>query len=246
MVAVLTAGTVALFVFETVVFTTWVPAGALRWYLLGVTHAGIVASFLFLLNTTFLANDREAILHVRGAWGEENTRSELSRARRRRLIWGWVDSVTLAVGDIDHLVVTRSGGLVAIDSKFRTQVDGADRHAMARTAQKATLRAQGVIQSIVSGERGSHRARGQAIAVSPLVVVWGAVQHEGPEIAQVDGVDFVAGWELVPWLRALSGEPVSRTAAKDLLKRVEEFRNSSWTAQSERATPASKTPDRAS
>ena len=117
---------------------------------------------------------------------------------------------------------------------------------MARAAQRAKLRAQGVVQSIVRAERGSHRASGQAIVVSPLVVVWGAVQHESSEVAQVDGVDFVAGRELVPWLRALSGDPVSRAAAQDLLKRLERFRNSSWTAQSERTTPAPKTPDRSS
>lgn len=40
-----------------------------RWWLAGVLQASIVAGYLHLLHSTFLAHDSEAIWHVRGAWG---------------------------------------------------------------------------------------------------------------------------------------------------------------------------------
>ena len=99
-----------------------------------------MAAYLHALQSAFLASDGEAIWHLRGAWGEENTRSELQRARRKRLIWGWVDSISLRAGDLDHLVVTRHGGLVAVDSKWRNRAS--DTVDMARAADKARLRAE--------------------------------------------------------------------------------------------------------
>jgi len=43
----------------------------------------VIAATLFALGSTFRAYDRQAILHMRGAWGEEITRDELKRAKRR-------------------------------------------------------------------------------------------------------------------------------------------------------------------
>lgn len=120
---------------------------AWKWYVLGIVHAGVIAAFLYALGATFIAHDREAIFHLRRAWGEENTRDELKRAKRKKVIWDWVDSVTLASGDIDHLVVTRAGGLVALDSKWRNQVGANDRDAMVKSAHRVfKLRAEGVMQ----------------------------------------------------------------------------------------------------
>jgi hypothetical protein len=64
-----------------------------RLYMLGATQAGLIAAALHLVNSAFFAHDQGAVWQMRGAWGEDNTRSELQRAKRKRLIWGWVDSV---------------------------------------------------------------------------------------------------------------------------------------------------------
>lgn len=87
------------------------------WYALGALHAIAVCAGIGMILFSFYVHDAEGIKQVRGAWGEENTRDELRLAKRKGLIWGWVDSITVSTGDIDHLVVTRRGGLVAIDSK---------------------------------------------------------------------------------------------------------------------------------
>lgn len=55
---------------------------------------------------------------IRGAYGEDQTRTELQRAQRAGLVWAWIDSVSLQRGDIDHIVVTRRGGVVALDWAF--------------------------------------------------------------------------------------------------------------------------------
>jgi len=124
LVAALGIGVVVLLVALTALLLFVGERSPLHWYLLGVAHAGLIGAGLHLLNSAFLTVDRDAMSQLRGAWGEENTRSELERAKRKGLIWGWVDSVTLAAGDIDHLVVTKSGGLVAIDTKWRASADG--------------------------------------------------------------------------------------------------------------------------
>jgi hypothetical protein len=199
-----------------------------KWYLLGVTHSVVLLTFAHLLWATFMANDREAIHHVRGAWGEENTRNELRRAKRKKLIWGWIDSVTLQSGDIDHLVVTRAGGLVAIDSKWRNHLDAADRDAMVQSALKVRLRAEGVVQTLLQRERGGHRASSNPLAVRPAVVIWGAARDQIPSETRVEGVDFVGGQDFLSWLRRLDGEAVETDAAQDVLQRVAGFRATAW------------------
>lgn len=200
-----------------------------RWYSLGVLHAVLVTSYLWILNTAVLASDQQAIWHLRGAWGEENTRDELKRAKRRRVIWDWVDSINLQAGDLDHVVVTRRGGIVVLDSKWRNQSSDVDRAAMVRSAQRARQRCEGVTRSLLGGERRSrHRARSSPVAVRAAVVVWGSLQAEIPEGAQIDGVDFVTGHRLLSWLRALDGEPVAKPAAKDISHRLREYRAGTW------------------
>ena len=137
----LTAATIGLLAAVTALLMAASPT-AFTWYVLGAIHVGTIVIYLHALDATFLAHDREAIFHVRGAWGEENTRDELNRAKRRRLIWGRVDSISLEVGDLDHLVVTRRGGLVAIDSKWRNQLDPSDTFDMARAGKKVRQRAE--------------------------------------------------------------------------------------------------------
>ncbi|HEY0891351.1 MAG TPA: hypothetical protein VGE38_17260 [Nocardioides sp.] len=229
---VLSVFVLAFLALETVVFLSLMPDAGLSWWLLGVLQAALVGVALHVVNAAFLAHEREAIWHLRGAWGEDATRDELRRARRKRLIWGWVDSISLAAGDLDHVVVTRGGGLLSIDSKWRS--DGRDTDVMARSAARARRRAEGVAQSLLKSERGSHRAKGHAVTVRPLVVIWGPAQHQVPDQFEVDGIPFVGGRRLVAWLRNLGGEPVTKGAAKETLRNLEQYRSTSWQAQSKR------------
>jgi len=227
LIAGLTAGLVVLLGFETFVIVVIGTPGPFSWWLLGAGQAGMVAVYLHLLHNAFLANDREAIWHLRGAWGEDNTRSELQIAKRRRLIWGWVDSITLQNGDIDHLVITRQGGLVAIDTKWRTEAH--DVIDMAKAAQQAKSRAEALARTLLTRERGArHRSKDNPLSVTPVVVLWGAAQHTLPEGAQAEGIDFIPGRSLRSWLATLDKEPVSKAAAADLIRRLEHFRATAW------------------
>ncbi|MFJ9315328.1 hypothetical protein ACIRN4_14145 [Pimelobacter simplex] len=202
-----------------------------RWYLIGVTHAGVVALVLHLVNSAVLAHEGAAVFQLRGAWGEENTRSELQRAKRRRIIWGSVDSITLQAGDLDHVVVTRTGGVVALDSKWRTAVTPEIVAEMTASARRTASRAQGLARTLMRSERGvRHRAPTPPVTVVAAVVLWGGARETVPDGHQVDGVHFVDGRKLVPWLRALDGHVVSREAANDLLGRLREYRATSQRA----------------
>jgi len=193
------------------VFTVMFSADSrFGWYVLGLTQAIMVGLFAHGLHTGFLLNDPDGVRHLRGAWGEENTRTELEAAKRRRLVWGWVDSIILQRGDLDHVVVTRRGGVLAIDSKWRNGTSTTDAEAMALAADKVRRRAESLTRQLLSSERARHRAPGAAVKVRPLVVIWGAEQRRLPEGgARVNGIDFVAGQHLRAWLRQLGSEPVS-------------------------------------
>lgn len=228
LLSVVCVGLVGGLALATVLLTTG-QMTPVRWYLLGAVHAGVVAVCVQMLYVAFIAQDRHALQHLRGAWGEENTRDELRRAKRKGLIWGWVDSINLKAGDLDHLVVTRRGGLVTIDSKWRTSTDPQHTVDMARDARRAKIRAEGVSKSVLASTRGSrHRARTNPLVVRPVVVLWGAAQHEVPEGAVVDGIEFVSGRRLVAWLAQLDGDPVSKHAGRDALTRFKEFRAGAW------------------
>ncbi len=227
LVVLLTVGMFTLFVFETVLLAAVVQPTAVSWWLLGLLQAALVAAYLHLLHAGFLAHDREAIRHLRGAWGEDNTRDELRRAKRKRLIWGSVDSITLQGGDLDHLVVTRRGGLVAIDSKWRNHAS--DTIDMSRAAHRARTRAEALARTLLKGEsRARHRAKVNPVKVTPVVVIWGAAQHNVPNHARVNDIEFVAGHHLVTWLTRLSSESVTKAAAADIINRLERFRAETW------------------
>lgn len=242
LVACFAAGTFAILVLLTVCLLA-VPHPSIRWYAIGTAHVALGAMAFHLVNTAFVAHTGGAVHQIRGAWGEEATRSELVTARRRRRIWGWVDSIRLRDGDLDHLVVTRSAGVVVIDSKWRTRAirpDEADR--MAESAQRAATRAEGVLRSKLGRERGAHRARVPSFTVTPVVVVWGVAQDDLPPYAERVGVRFVRGRHLQEWLRSLEGEPVPKDVARDLIARIQEFRESAWAGTAEPAgtrSPAS-------
>ena len=218
---------IAVIVGVTVVLLRAYGADPLVTYVLGAIHTATVAIFYFTLRIVFLANDQGAVRQMRGDLGETNTRDELKRAKRSRLIWGWVDSITVAGGDIDHLVITRHGGIVAIDSKWRNDTIGADISRSAIAASKAAGRAKSVLRHLGYLKR-EHSARRRAsdtsITVTPLVALWGPIRHDVPIAARVEGVDFIAGPQLSGWLRQHRSDDISRQAAKRLLSELEEFR----------------------
>lgn len=232
-VAIFVVGVAGLLAFETAVVLVLIPDSSLRWWLLGALQVAIVALGLHLINAAFLAHEREAIWQLRGAWGEEATRDELRRAKKKKLVWGWIDSIDLQAGDLDHLVLPRQGGFVVIDSKWRSE--GNDAAEMAASAGRARLRAEAVARSLLKSERASHRARMNALTVRPLVVIWGPAQHHVPTAFCMDDVDFVGGRGLVAWLESLAGDPVDKVAARNALAQLREFRSGAWEAKKRRA-----------
>jgi hypothetical protein len=185
---------------------------ALHGYMLGLADGILVASFVGLVLTAFHATTG-SIWQLAGAWGEENTRDVLRAAKRRRLIWGWVDGVAIADGDVDHLVVLRDGRLIAIDSKWHAKVGRGylerDAHHAVRTAQRA---------------RSILRAVGDAWPVTPVVVVWGAGAQDVPKGATIDGVPIVAGRHLKQWLDQNDNASVRKRDADAILRALESFR----------------------
>jgi len=204
------------------------PHTMLTGYVLGAIHVGAIASIFYTLRMTFFASDGSAIHQLRGSLGESNTRDELKRAQRRRIIWGWVDSIAVQGGDIDHLVITRQGGLVAVDSKWRSNVKWGEVQASAEAADRARRRASMVLRHLKYMSR-EHQARHRdeivAVTVAPLVVVWGSAQKDVPAGAKIEDVPFVAGRALLEWLRSVEGSPIDRRSAKHLQRDLENFRD---------------------
>jgi hypothetical protein len=128
--------------------------------------------------------------------------------------------------------VTRRAGLVAIDSKWRNSTTDGDLAEMATSARKAQLRLQGIMQGVIRDERGRHRDGGRHVQVTPLVVVWGAQGRHVPHDYSLDGVRFVAGTDLVRWLKSAVGDEVDRERARVVLDGVEQFREQVWDRQS--------------
>lgn len=200
-------------------------AGA-GWYVIGVLHAGLAAMLLHLLNSAVLAHEPRAIFQLRGAWGEDNTRTQLETARKKKLVWGWVDSITLQSADLDHVVVTRQGGVVVLDSKFRTGVTTTQVTDMVRAAARARGRAEGLARTVLKSEpAGRRRASRTPVTVTPCIVMWGPARHGVPEGHQVDGVHVVDGTKLRQWLHQLPPSPVSEDAARDFLERLTAWRD---------------------
>lgn len=191
------------------VLTTWLADG----YLLGALHATLLVSCGAMVLVVFFATNPRTLGQLAGAWGEDQTVDVLKKARRRRLIWGWVDGVATASGDIDHFVITRMGGLVAIDSKWRNDFTSRGLENDAHAARAAARRADSILRSL-----------DVPVGITPLIVVWGGARHEVPDKANVSGVDFIQGERLLEWLGRLSHEPVDEPSARELEKRLKEFR----------------------
>lgn len=202
--------------------------GPLQWFLLGAISASIIAALAAAFGAMFLITDEEAVRQIRGAWGEENTRETLRTARRDGDIWGWVDSLTVEGGDVDHIVITRKGGIVAIDSKWRTRVDAQGRDVMVHQALVARRRTEAVVRTVLSRQRRGRRADGTAFRVRTAVVIWGSAQATLPGNVVLDDVEFVRGHQLRAWLNELDGDPVDQGPAEDLLFNLERYRERAW------------------
>jgi hypothetical protein len=204
--------------------------GPFVWYALGGLHMLLICAVPTGIAISFLANSRTAMWNLRGALGESNTSEVLKAAKKHQVLWGYVEGAATSGGDIDHLVVTRRGGVLAIDSKWRNTVtaDVLDRDAAA--ARAAARRAESILRSVHVGAlkrdtQAQHRQRGGSFSVTPVVVVWGPVRHHMPDRADRGDVMFVAGDKLADWLETRQREPVDKAVADDLLERLTAFRS---------------------
>jgi hypothetical protein len=66
------------------------------------------------------------------------------------------------------------------------------------------------------------------VPVTPVVVLWGAAQHDVPEGARVEEIEFVAGRRFLDWLNDLEGERVEEAAAADILTLLHQYRANAW------------------
>lgn len=226
--AVVTFEVVVLGLASSILWAT-IPHTVVLGYILGAAHAATVGFVYYAVRLMFFTTDGSAIHQLRGSIGESNTNDELKRARRQRIIWGWVDGIAVQGGDIDHLVITRRGGLVAVDSKWRGQSRTTDVNESAAAADRARRRASLVLRHLkyMAREHGArHRHDMASVSVAPLVVVWGAAQRDIPAGAQIDTVPFVGGGGLVDWLRDLDGNHIDKRSAAQLQRELEQFRES--------------------
>ncbi|MBM0124535.1 hypothetical protein IMY96_07225 [Pimelobacter simplex] len=121
--------------------------------------------------------------------------------------------------------MTRRGGVVVLDSKWRNQVTNGDVPAMAASSRKAALRAEGVLRSVLKREpTARHRTNAKPVAVRAAVVLWGAARVDVPDDANVDGVRFLDGRRLLDWLAELDGHDVPHEAARDVIELLENYR----------------------
>ena len=93
-------------------------------------------------------------------------------------------------------MVTRRGGLVAVDSKWRNTITAQGHHRNGLDGHQGSL-----------GVSGAHRAPEMSLRVPPIVVFWGAAQRAIPTDAENAGVRFVAARELIAYLRSLERRP---------------------------------------
>ena len=170
-------------------------------YLLGLIHGLVAAAIVGVAASRVVAPKDET-----------STADLLRTAKREHQVWGWVDDVEVQGAEVDHLVVTREGGPVAIDSRWSS--DELTPELLAADAQRALLasrRASSMLQT-----------RNLTPAVRPLLVYWGSIQSDVKKLTvrNLEGVEFLAGRELRAWLRMQNGRPVERAEAHRILKVV--------------------------
>jgi hypothetical protein len=145
------------------------------------------------------------------------------------LIWGWVDSIEKNGADVDHLVVMRSGRVLAVDSKWRRDAGDERRlKADADAAKRSARRAASVLSQLESTR-----------SVEALMAVWGAARGDlhGRRIA---GIEFIDGTQLRGWLRQHRAAPCERATAQALLRELEAYRRSTARPRPEDAAGADR------
>jgi len=182
-------------------------------YLLGLAHGLVAATIVGV-----------AASRVRAPKGEQGIGDLLRSAGKERQVWGWVDDVAVQGGQVDHLVVTREGGVVAIDSRWSSEELTPE--LLADDVHRALLTARRAAQVLDTRDR--------APVVRPLLVYWGSIQAEVRKlpVRNLEGVELLAGRELRAWLRRQNGRPVERGDARSILKAVRDHRRRAGTAAS--------------
>lgn len=74
-----------------------------------------------------------------------------------------------------------------------------------------------------------HRTNAKPVTVTAAVVLWGAARTGVPANAS-DGVRFLDGRQLPGWLAELDGHEVSRDAARDVIKLLDDYRSKATAA----------------
>lgn len=195
----------------TVSIVSWIEPSA---YTRGVFQGAATVSYGAVVFLMYLMTSG-AVYELGGAWGEDNTRSELKWARRRGFIWGAVHNIEVGGIDIDHLVLAPRGAY-AIDSKWH--FGQLHRTALDRDVGRATAGAR----KAASVLRSTHvRA---PMEVTPIVVVWGRGQRELPDEGLThDGVFVVAGADLRRWFEHVRRGSVAEDNAGRALRSLETF-----------------------
>lgn len=183
-------------------------------YVLGLAQGAFTVAFVAMVLIGFMAATG-SMWQMTGAWGEDNTRDVLRWAKRRGLVFGWVDNVEVEGGDVDHLVAT-SSGWIALDSKWHSvTLDG---RVVARDAErtiKAARRAALILRSL------NHPA-----PVRPVAILWGGSRDEIPDKHRVaHDVEFVSGSYFKQWLRELPSGGSDKAAAEAVLRELRAFRD---------------------
>lgn len=144
--------------------------------------------------------------------GQEQTRSVLRAARRRRTLLGWLPGLPTGAGPTFDLVLTVDGP-IAVESLHSTgDLSPAHVEDVAARARDAAREAESVL-----GAAGCFQP------VPPVVAVWGGDAYAVPSGGGVlHGVLFLRGRELRPWLsrERVRGEVLSAVDAQDLLMRL--------------------------
>ncbi|GAA5142469.1 hypothetical protein GCM10023340_06000 [Nocardioides marinquilinus] len=211
--AYLAATAVALGVALWALFEWFTPMSPASWYLLGVLHVLLAGSFVGVCVMVLVTTEPDRSKGV--AWGEEYTRDELRHAHRRRIVRHALHDITLDDGDVDHLVVTRHGGVVAMDSKYRSSVEPGDLTDLAASAAAVAARARQLLGGMQVGG-----GRGPAPSVRAVLVLWGKGQKSLDLPVTVDGVEVVRGPDLVEWLRVLDDERRPRRESRVLVREL--------------------------
>lgn len=202
-IGILIAGSAVLAALVEPPFAGGVITGVMATFYVGVIF------FAFLIHT-------EGLQQLAGAWGEDNTAAELEKARKRGLVWGFVNNLEIGNMDIDHVVVAPAG-VFAVESKWHF------RESRESTLEYNAFQAQRNAEKIASILR-SVTVR-MPHPVTPIVAVWGRGRHELPsEGRTVSSVLVAPGDELALWLERLQTGRFAQDYAAELLSRLTAFK----------------------